>query len=59
MTLRDAKPGMAVVYVPKHGPREDGVVTAVRGEYVFVKFPGQHPSALGKACLPWDLEERR
>ncbi len=58
MNVRDIKPGMAVVYAPKHGKREDGVVTKVGDTWVHVRFAGQHPDADGKACLPWDLEGR-
>lgn len=59
MKLADAKPGTPVVYVAKHGAREDGVITGVSGDYVFVRFAGQHPTAAGKACLPRDLEVAR
>ncbi len=56
MKLRDARPGMAVVYIPWLGRREDGVVTSVAEQFVFVRFADQRPDAPGKACHPCDLE---
>lgn len=58
MSINDVKPGTPVVYVPKHGKREDGIVTGIseRLNYVFVRFAGQHPTAHGLACRPEDLE---
>lgn len=57
LDIRDARVGMAVVYVPPQGsPREDGVVTFVSPTFVFVRFTDQHPDAPGKACWPRSLE---
>lgn len=43
--------GRAVVYVPGHGPREDGVLVRVSGALVMVDYRGQV-----KATRPDDLE---
>lgn len=57
--LSDFRVGDAVVY-RADGLRddlrcEDGVVSSVGEQYVFVRFTGQHPDAPGKACRPQDL----
>lgn len=54
MTLEEARKhiGSGVVYDPGHGAREDGVITSVGTEYVFVRYAGDdhskstHPSQL-------------
>lgn len=45
--------GAGVVYVPKFGKREDGVITSWNDTYIFVRFRG---SETPKACDPRDLE---
>lgn len=46
-----ANAGRGVVYVPEHGPREDGTLVRVSGGYVMVNYQGQV-----KATRPDDLE---
>lgn len=58
MTIDEARAniGRGVVYVPKHGRREDGVIMSVSGDrYVMVQYAGQAP-AQAKATYPRDLE---
>lgn len=50
----DFTPGDAVVYVHHDGHREDGVVTSVGPELVFVRYRGDDFS---KATYPRDLEK--
>ncbi len=54
MTIDEARRhiGEGVVYVPLHGPREDGVITAVSGGWAFVDY-GRGGSV---ATDPADLE---
>lgn len=44
---------------PLHGRCEDGVVSSIGTDYVFVRFTGQHPDADGKACAPELLRRTR
>lgn len=46
MTLDEARRniGSGVVYCPNHGPREDGVITGVSTQYVFVRYTGDNHS---------------
>jgi hypothetical protein len=44
-------PGRGVVYSPAHGPREDGQIVRVSGDYVMVSYAGTV-----KATRPNDLE---
>lgn len=53
------KPGMSALYMPReahgdlsHPSVEQGVVTSVNDQYVFVRFKGDTES---KACYPRDL----
>ena len=54
MTLDECRQaiGAGVVYEPKHGPRQDGVITAVSRQYVFVRYRGDDHSM---ATRPQDL----
>ena len=47
--------GMEVVYHPKFGKREDGVITSLNDKFVFVRYQSQHPSADGQATKREDL----
>lgn len=53
--LTEADVGRGVVYVPRFGPREDGVITSWNEEYVFVRYAGSL-SERGVATYPRDLE---
>lgn len=55
MTLAEAKSliGEAVVYRPRGGPVEQGVVTSVGSSYVFVRYGGDETS---KATRAEDIE---
>lgn len=48
--------GKGVVYCPKYGEREDGVITSISDSFVFVRYKKQHPSANGQATKREDLE---
>lgn len=48
--------GRGVVYTPRFGPKEDGVITSFNDAYVFVRYKDQHPTAHGKATKREDLE---
>ncbi len=54
MTLDEAREavGRGVVYRPQHGRFEDGVITSVRGAWVFVRYSGD---ATSRATAPEDL----
>jgi hypothetical protein len=45
--------GAGVVYTPRHGRREDGVLTSVGCSYAFVRYAGD---ATSKATPPEHLE---
>lgn len=55
MTLDEAREliGHGVVYRPHNGAAEDGVITDVQGQYVFVRYRGDE---WAKATSPGDLE---
>jgi hypothetical protein len=42
ITLQEARDniGRGVVYVPRHGKREDGRISSVNAYYVFVRYSG-------------------
>lgn len=44
MTLEEAREhiGEGVVYIAPHGTREDGVITGVSSQVVFVRYAGDH-----------------
>lgn len=54
MTLDECRAsiGAGVVYSPRHGAREDGVITSVGYQYAFVRYAGDQSS---KATNPDDL----
>jgi len=48
--------GRGVVYTPYPGAQtEDGVITSINDDYVFVRYQSQHPSARGQATKREDL----
>lgn len=51
MTLDEARQhiGAGVVYDPGYGPKEDGVISSVGEQYVFVRYKGDF---FGKATEP-------
>ena len=51
-TLTPADVGRAVVYTPRHGEREDGVITGWSDLFVFVRYGVQ---TVAKATHPMDL----
>lgn len=55
MTLDEAAQaiGLGVVYTPRGGRIEDGIITSVNEHYVFVRYAGDTGS---KATRPEDLE---
>jgi hypothetical protein len=57
MTLDQARDaiGRGVVYAPRFGLREDGVIIRVNNRYVFVRYSG---SLHAQATNPTDLELR-
>jgi len=52
----EADIGRGVVYTPYSGAQaEDGVITSLNDEFVFVRYKGQHPGAGGQATRRQDL----
>lgn len=54
MTVEEAREriGSGVVYIPDHGPREDGIITSVGNYNVFVRYKGDtHSKATNPATL--------
>lgn len=53
----EADIGRGVIYTPYPGAKtEDGAITSVTDDYVFVRYQDQHPSAGGKATRYKDLQ---
>lgn len=53
LSVDDFEEGEGVVYTPQYGPREDGVVTSVGREVVFVRYKAT--AVNGTATFPGDL----
>jgi hypothetical protein len=51
--LTPADVGRGVVYMPRVGPWEDGIITSYNERYVFVRYRGSETS---KATRPLDLD---
>lgn len=53
----EADIGRAVVYQQhRDAPAEDGVITSLNDDYVFVRYARQHPGARGQATKRKDLK---
>jgi hypothetical protein len=53
-TLQPSDVGRGVVYVPRHGSREDGVITSWNSHFVFVRYRGSEtPKATNVLDLEW------
>lgn len=50
--LDESDKGIGVVYVSRHGAREDGTISSWSKDYVFVRFR----NGAVNACHPSDLE---
>jgi hypothetical protein len=50
--LDEAEIGRKVVYIPKHGKREDGVITSKNHKFIFVRY-GNNVTSI--ATNPKDL----
>jgi hypothetical protein len=52
-SLTDSDRGRAVVFTPRVGPHEDGVITSWNDKYIFVRYDGDKTS---KATNPSNLD---
>jgi hypothetical protein len=52
-SLTESDLGRGVVYTPRTGPREDGVITSWNDKYIFVRYDGDRVS---KATNPGNLD---